>query len=424
MSNHLAIATVTATLRDLVFSAVSADVPGADVTMVRPDGSGSGVPATGVNIFLYQVTPSAAARNEDLPTRGQDGTLVRRPRVGLDLHYLLTFYGTEAQLIPQRLLGSSARVIHARPVLTRPQVDSSISARAFLAGSNLSADIELVKFTQLPLTLEELSKLWSVLFQSKYALSVAYQGTVVLIESEESFTSPLPVRLRNLYVETFRQPVVEEVVATAGEDLPILAQSQIRVRGERLRGDTTLLTISGEKVTPSSIADAELVATLPATLEAGPQGLQVKHERLMGSPPQGPPPLALPHRGVESNVFAFVLTPEITQTGGNYDINPGAVSTEIVNGVTVHSADVGVGVRPDVGPEQRVFLLLNELTATDPDNYTFPADALTTASPTVVFPVRRVRPGSYLVRVQVDGAESRLDVGAGGTFAEPELTLP
>src|SRR6266545_1814714 len=158
MSNHLAIATVTATLRDLVFSAVSADVPGADVTMVRPDGTGSGVPTTGANIFLYQVTPSAAARNEDLPTRSQDGTLVRRPRVGLDLHYLLTFYGSETQLIPQRLLGSASRVIHAKPVLTRPQVDTSVSARPFLAGSNLSSDIELVKFTQLPLTLEELSR--------------------------------------------------------------------------------------------------------------------------------------------------------------------------------------------------------------------------------------------------------------------------
>ena len=155
MSNHLAIATVTATLRDLVFAAVSADVPGANVTMVKPDGVGSGVPATGVNIFLYQVTPSAAARNEDLPTRSENGTLVRRPRVGLDLHYLLTFYGAEAQLIPQRLLGSAARVLHARPVLTRAQVNSSVAARAFLAGSNLAADIELVKLTQLPLTLED-----------------------------------------------------------------------------------------------------------------------------------------------------------------------------------------------------------------------------------------------------------------------------
>jgi Pvc16 N-terminal domain len=416
VSNHLAVATVTATLRDVVFSSVSADVPGADVTMVRPDGAGSGIPTTGVNIFLYQVTPSAAASNADLPTRSQDGTLVRRPRVGLDLHYLLTFYGSEAQLIPQRLLGSAARVIHAKPVLTRPQVDSSVSARAFLAGSNLSSDIELVKFTQLPLTLEELSKLWSVFFQTQYTLSVAYQGTVVFIESEEPFSSPLPVLERSLYVKTFRQPLVEEVVAASGDDEPIVALGQIRVRGQRLRGDTTLLKVSGETVVPPSVSDTEILAALPATLRAGPQGLQVEHQMDMGIP-------AVPHRGVESNVVAFVLTPEITKTGGTYDVTLGPVSTEVVNGVTVHSADVTVDLRPDVGKDQRVLLLLNEQTAADPDAYTLPATPLTADSPTVVFPVRRVRPGTYLVRVQVDGAESRLDL-AGGTFSDPTVTLP
>jgi hypothetical protein len=273
-----------------------------------------------------------------------------------------------------------------------------------------------VKFTQLPLTLEELSKLWSVFFQTQYTLSVAYQGTVVLIESEDSFSSPLPVQLRNLYVETFRQPLVEEIVAAAGDDEPIVTLSQIRVRGDRLRGDTTVLTVSGESVTPATVADTEILATLPAPLRAGPQGLQVEHERLMGTPP-------LPHRGVESNVFAFVLTPEITKTAGVYDVSVGPVSTEVVNGVTVHSADVTVDLRPDVGKDQRVLLLLNEQTAVDPDAYTFPATPLTADSPTVVFPVRRVRPGTYLVRVQVDGAESRLDV-VGGTFSDPTVTLP
>jgi hypothetical protein len=416
MSNHLAIATVTATLRDLLFAAVSVDVPGADVTMVRPDGAGSGVPTTGVNIFLYQVTPSAAARNEDLPTRSQDGSLVRRPRVGLDLHYLLTFYGAEAQLIPQRLLGSAARVLHAKPVLTRSQVDGSVAARAFLTGSNLASDIELVKFTQLPLALEELSKLWSVFFQTQYALSVAYQGTVVLIESEDSFTTPLPVRLRNLYLETFREPLAEAVVAFDGDDEPIFAQSKIRVRGLRLKGDTTLLMISGEDVTPSSVTNTEVQATLPALLRAGPQGLQVVHKRMMGTPEQ-------PHPGIESNVVAFVLTPQITKTGGNYDVTKGAVTTETINGQTVYSADVTVKVKPVVGKDQRVLLLLNELTATDPHAYTFPVKPVTADTATLVFRVRRARPGTYLVRIQVDGAESRLEL-VGNTYGKPVLTLP
>ena len=410
MSNHLAIATVTATLRDLLFSAVSVDIPGADVTMVRPDGAGSGVPTTGVNIFLYQVTPSAAARNEDLPTRGSDGTLVRRPRVGLDLHYLLTFYGPEAQLVPQRLLGSAARVMHAEPVLTRPQVTTSVGARSFLAGSNLAADVELVKFTQLPLTLEELSKLWSVFFQTQYALSVAYQGTVVLIERDDSFTSPLPVRLRNVYVETFHQPVVEAVVAAAGDDKPIVALGQIRVRGRRLQGDETFLNIGGEKVVPPTVTDGLIEATLPALLRAGPQGLQVVQQKKMGTPEEL-------HRGVESDVFPFVLTPQIT------NIQPGAVTTETIGGKTFLSVDVTVTVDPEIGKDQRVMLLLNEDTTTDPNAYSFSAKPLSADSIKVVFPVKRVRPGDYLVRVQVDGAESRLEL-VGDTYKKPVLTLP
>ena len=56
-----------------------------------------------------------------------------------------------------------------------------INASAFLTTSNLE-EVELVKFTQLPLSLEELGKLWSVFFQTTHVLSVAFQGTVVLIE--------------------------------------------------------------------------------------------------------------------------------------------------------------------------------------------------------------------------------------------------
>lgn len=414
MSNHLAIATVTATIRDLIFSAVSVDVPGADVTMVRPDGAGSGVPTMGVNVFLYQVTPSAALRTDDLPTRSQSGALLQRPRIGLDLHYLMTFYGQETQLVPQRLLGSAARALNSKPVLTRPQVDHAVAVRPFLAGSNLASDVELVKFTQLPLTLEELSKLWSIFFQTEYVLSVAYQSTVVVLESEDSFMTPLPVRLRKLYLETFRQPLLDAVVAFSGDDDPIVAQSNIRARGLRLKGDITVVTIGGEEVTPTSVTESEIVATLPAPLRAGPQGLQVQHKRKMGVPAQA-------HPGVESNVVAFVLIPQITKTGGNYNVSKGPVTTETINGQILHNSDVTVKVRPAVGKEQRVALLLNERTATDPHAYSFPVK-LTADSATIVFPVRHVRPGNYLVRVQVDGAESRLEL-VGNSYGKPVLTL-
>jgi hypothetical protein len=410
MSNFLAIATVTATLSRVLSGPVGADVSGATVTTVRPDGTGSGTPPTGVNIFLYQVSPSAAARNEDLPTRGADGHPMRRPRVGLDLHYLFTFYGRDAQLEPQRVLGSVVKTLHARPVLSRAQIRNAVSGFPFLARSNLADDVELVKFTQLPLSLEELSKLWSVFFQTSYTLSVAYQGTVVLIESDDSHASPLPVRLRNLYVETFREPLVEAVVAASADDDPIVSGNVIRVLGRRLRGQSTTLTIDGNQLAPPSVSDTEIGATLPAGLRAGLHALQVQHFRRMGTP-------EVDHRGVESNVAPFVLTPQITGVDP-----PSNQLSETIAGQIVHSADVTVHVVPDVGREQRVSVLLNERAATDARAYTFPDEPRTADTGTITVRARRVRPAQYLVRIQVDGADSPLTVTA-GTYASPTVTL-
>jgi hypothetical protein len=412
MANSLAIATVTATLEKLLEQPLDADVSGAKVTFVRPDATGGGLPTTRANLFLYQVTPSAAARNEDLPTRSGDGLqALNRPRIGLDLHYLITFYGRETEFEPQRLLGSTVRTLHARPVLTRPQIRNAITAFPVLATSNLADDIELVKFTQQALSLEELSKLWSVFFQTQYQLSIAYQGTVVLIEADDSYRSPLPVQLRKLYIETFRAPVVEEVVALSGDDDPILAGAAIRVRGRLLKGAGTRLSIDGDQLAVTTVTDSEITAT-PPSLTAGLHALQVEHLRPMGTP-------LLDHAGVESNVAPLVVTPQITKTLLVYDITPGAVTNEPDG---THSRDVAIKVDPPVEADQRVSLLLNELGG-GTHAYTFPDDPRTGA-PTNALTIHasHVFPGQYLVRVQIDGADSPLDV-TGTTYSDPKATL-
>ena len=104
MSNFLAIATVTAALRQTLQAAVSADVPGASVTTHRPGAAGKSHAAPAVNVFLYQVTPNTARRNADLPTRRSNGQATQRPRAALDLHYLVSFYGDEGQLEPETRL--------------------------------------------------------------------------------------------------------------------------------------------------------------------------------------------------------------------------------------------------------------------------------------------------------------------------------
>ncbi|MGH2370745.1 MAG: DUF4255 domain-containing protein, partial [Chloroflexota bacterium] len=359
MSNFLAVATVTATLSQLLQAAVGTDVPGATVTMARPDSAAGGPPTAAVNLYLFQVSPNAAWRNTDLPTRGGNGELTRRPRAALDLHYLLTFYGDETRLEPQRLLGSAVRTLHARPLLTREVIRDTIAdpTFTFLAGSTLGEAIELVRFTPSPLSLEELSKLWSVFFQTPYALSVAYQASVVLIESED--TPPqaaLPVRQPNLYVVPFRQPVIEQVHPAAGPSQPIVAGSTLLLLGQRLRGDQTQVQLGGIVATPApdDVGDTQITLPLPAGLRAGVQGVQVVHPMLMGTPP-------VAHRGVESNVAPFVLVPTITAAPGG--TSPPASPPRPPRGSPPDAAvttNVDVTFDPPVGKTQRVILLLNE----------------------------------------------------------------
>ena len=420
MSNFLAVATVTATLSRTLAAAVGTDVSAANVTTLRPDDA----PERGVNVYLYQVGPNAAWRNADLPTRRDDGRLGQRPRVALDLQYLLSFYGNEAQFEPQRLLGSVVRTLHARPVLTRQMIRDTVSDpdNAFLAGSNLADEVEMIKFTPSSLSLEELSKLWSVFFQVPYALSVAYQASVVLIEPEVTPQEALPVRERNVYVVPFRQPTIEQIMSQAGDDQPvlpdqpILAGHRLILEGKQLRGEVTRVRIGGVEAEPQAVSDTQIGFPLPGNLRAGLQGVQVVHYIQAGTPPT-------PHRGFESNVAAFVLRPTITAAASNVQ----------GSGDGPRSADIDVDFDPQVERSQRVVLLLNEFQPPSDRParaYTFsapprnePTDPDETNSITVS--ISGVEPGTYLVRVQVDGAESPLGFDeATGQYDSPQVTLP
>src|SRR5205085_8416254 len=127
-------------------------------------------------------------------------------------------YGAENQFVTQRLLGSAVRTLHAEPQLSREKIRRTIIAQPILNDSTLADQFELVKFTPLHLSLEELAKIWSVFYQIPYVLSVAYQGTVVLIESDDTPASILPVRERNVYAVPFNQPIIEEIRAKLPND--------------------------------------------------------------------------------------------------------------------------------------------------------------------------------------------------------------
>lgn len=433
MSNFLAIATVTEVLRSLLDEATAGAVTElqVDVTTDRPDAIKTDDGRAHVNLFLYQVLPNSAWRNAHVPTRRAGGGLIDQPLAALDLRYLLTFAGDGSRQVAERLMGAALAELETRPQLSRRHIRDVIQAqqvsKPFLALSDLADQPELVKLTQLPLDLEELSKLWSVFFQVPYCLSVAYEASVVLVESVAAPQQALPVRGpappdgrdgRNLYVDPFRQPLIEELIASTGAGEPIVAGSTLRLRGQRLRGELTGVTLGGIEVGALPVepqdTEIELPLTTPpvpaAALRAGVLGVQVVHRRMLGTPPA-------PHRGVESNVAAFVLRPTLTAV---------TVENPAPDADGTRSGDLRLELDPPVGKHQRVTVLLNELITASPPApapdrppraYSFEAPSRSApAEPEsvteIVVPFERVRPDDYLVRVQVDGAESALTLGS------------
>lgn len=192
MSGFQAPAAVTAALRQRLLDVVLHDVPTATVTSLRPADPGvGGIPSIGVNLFLFAAHISATQRNLDLPGRRSGGGLVQRPVVPLDLDYLVSFYGDENGVAHQ-LLGVVMRSLYVRPVLT-PAMIAAVETPASGLHSRLADQAERVRLTPLPLPLEEMSKLWSVFFQTSYALSVAFRAGPVLVEAELDTAGAPPV---------------------------------------------------------------------------------------------------------------------------------------------------------------------------------------------------------------------------------------
>jgi hypothetical protein len=423
MSNALAIAAVSAVLKDLLDNAmadhsVSAEVGGGvTVTALPPDRVKTGDDeAPQLNLFLYHVSPNPGWRNAGLPSHDSDGRRVTNPPLALNLHYVLTAYGKndfEAEI----LLGYAMQVLHEVRVLTREAIRNSLRppsavgpgllppALQALAAADLADQVELVKLTPEPMGTEEMYRVWSA-FQTHYRPTAAYQASVVLIEGRRPTRSAPPVRERRLHTLPFRQPAIETVGPQS-----VVAGGLLRIGGHNLRADGVLVDFGVASAVPDSATDRRLEVTLPASLPAGVLGVRVIHPLDLGTPVE-------PHGGFESNVAAFVLRPTVTAI----------VQNVTGTGTEPRAGDLVVTFTPPVGKGQRVVVLLDER---DPPAgrpgraYVFiappreadPADTLTIR-------VSGVTAGTYLVRVRVDGAESLLESDATGHFTGPQVSIP
>ncbi|MFG2195234.1 DUF4255 domain-containing protein [Streptomyces sp. NPDC048639] len=204
MSNALAFATVTQALALLIGNNLQPEIDMAVSVETRKPPAEPPTDPT-INVFLYQVAPNASMRHTDLPTRASDGTLVKRPAAALDLNFLITAYGEETELVGQRLIGCVVRTLHEIPVLPGDVIEQAAEL-PYLAGSDLAESLQKVRFTPIQMDIDETSKLWGMLHQTPYALSVAYQASLVFIEGREKPVPAKPVRERAVRVAPFGAP--------------------------------------------------------------------------------------------------------------------------------------------------------------------------------------------------------------------------
>lgn len=199
MSSALAIASVTAVLKNLLDNALiqqSATTSMGDViiTALPPDRIPTGAEERAqLNLHLYRLTPNSGWLRTNL-FASQDEHQHSLP-LALDLHYLLTAYG-ERDFQAEILLGYAIQNLYETPILTREAIrsalksitSSSSAAPKALSDSTLTDQLEQIKISPEFLSMEEMSKLWSSL-QTRSRLSVTYQVSVVLIEDRRVNTA-------------------------------------------------------------------------------------------------------------------------------------------------------------------------------------------------------------------------------------------
>jgi hypothetical protein len=388
MSNSLAIAAVSAVLRDLLNQAlidqgVSATLGNpVTVTAQPPDRITVGeTEQPQLNVFLYHIASNPGWSNSALPSRDRDGSRITNAPLALDLFYLLSAYGKN-DFDCEILLGCAMQMLHETPVLPRDTIRTALGGNppASLAAADLADQIEQIKITPQLVSTEEVWRLWTAL-QAHYRPTAAYRISVVLLQSSKATKTALPVSQRNIIALPFRLPFVAEITPQI-----VVAGASITLSGQNLKAPQTKVNfgVSG-LVDPSTISDSQIGATLPGGLSAGVNTVQVVQQLVFGTP-------ADPHSGFESNVVPFMLAPQIT--------TPPPLSVKVGTTLTL-------AVNPPVGRSQRASLVIGAQSITIPAR---PATGPATTA-TLDFPFPANFPaGAFPIRLQIDGAQSPLEV--------------
>jgi hypothetical protein len=301
MPNVFALATVTATLKALLDETISttelSPLSTPEVTARPPDAIIGEDEKNRLNLYPWKVVPNPAFVNERLPAYSGSGTRTHKPRLGLDMYYVLTATGA-SDIAAEILLGIGMQVLHEHPLLLADDIASTIAppvgggtdnrpaALKVLETSNLAEQVERIGITPIPATDEELGKIWPA-FNSALRMSAFYRVSLALIEPEVEIVPGPPVREPVLDLTTLKNPRIARIVAQSGgadsdprPGTAITASSRILVIGGGLFSDDSRLRIGGLALDVASQTTPRgdgLSLLVPATLPGGRHAVLVEH---------------------------------------------------------------------------------------------------------------------------------------------------
>lgn len=181
MSDYTAIADVGETLIELLRDNMQGLIPRKESIVMASPGEIESNDDVRLSLFLYQVLENTHLKNQQMQIK--DSTTLTFPPIALDLYYMLTSYPSGTQDITERtreehsVLGRVIQIIN----------DNSKLNRSFLKGSLATNDYE-IHVTLSPLSLDDMTKMWTTFPGKPFRSSVCCLVTPVMIDSGRETT--------------------------------------------------------------------------------------------------------------------------------------------------------------------------------------------------------------------------------------------
>lgn len=397
MSSAQAVSAVTAAMRNLLDLGTRDNPAGTVVTTRPPDKARLIITSNQLNVFLYHASLNAAWRNQDMPSRVRPGE-TSIPPLPLTLHYLLTAYGEDDDdMQGHHVLGRAMSILHDHPILSHDELRAALGPMVDLFPPVVD-QLEGIRITFQPMSLEEMSKLWTTL-QTQYRISASYQVSVVLIESLRGTKTPLPVL----------QQGDDGLGPTATPDLtpPFPTLTEILTPDPRFGaelGDTIVLR--GHHLDGTSLEvrfrhpSVDVVNVLPP----------------LANPTAGEVRALIPNDAAAASDWPpgfYTVSVAVTDSGGEEHVTNEAPLALVPRILTIGPNPVtrdGAGIIaltltfvPELRPHQRAALLLGdrEIAAQAPADPTSP-------TATLDFVTGGVAPGDHFARLRLAGVDSIL----------------